>query len=216
MNSLRYIEINSTYRDRYLWPIPGEFDVLMSQTGRKNKRYSIDPVSLSMPLFSWTSNNFKIGGGNKINLIVDNTKPIQYISDNLSFAVSTTDEIQQLKNYYNGLVLVDTVNGTSEIKRRIIEYVYLGSYLDGGTTKYRAQITVFNSYPETFKAGDQLIIYDPTDFSDYNYPILFVPSSIRQDNAYNTYILYNETINQYRTISSFELRNSLFNRIKPD
>ena len=209
MNSLRYIEINSTYRDRNLWPIPGEFDVLISQTGKKNKRYSIDPVSLSMPLFSWTSNNFKIGGGSRINLIVDDTEPIQYISDNLSFAVSTTDEIQQLKNYYNGLVLIDTVSGSSELKRRIIEYIYLGSYIDGGITKYRAQITVFNTYPESFKGGNQLTISDPTDFSDYNYPLLFVPSSIRQDNAYNTYILYNENINQYRTINSFEIRTSL-------
>ena len=115
MNSLRYIEINSTYRDRYLWPIPGEFEILISQTGRKNKKYSIDPVSLSMPLFSWTSNNFKMGGGSIINLIVENTKPIQYTSDQLTFIVSTTDQIQQLKNYYNGLVLIDTVSGSSEI-----------------------------------------------------------------------------------------------------
>jgi len=209
MNSLRYIEINSTYRDRYLWPLPGEFDVLLSQNGRKNKKYSIDPVSLSMPLFSWTSNNFKIGGGITIDLIVDNTKPIQNISDQLSFAVSTTDQIQQLKNYYNGLILIDTVSGTSEIKRRIIDYIYLGSYDDSGTIKYRAQITVFNSYPETFKPGDKLTISDPSDFSDPSYPILFVPNSIRQENAYNTYILYNETINQYRKINIFELRSSL-------
>lgn len=209
MNSLRYIEINSTYRDRNLWSIPGEFEMLLSQTGRKNKRYSIDPVSLSMPLFSWTSNNFKIGGGSKINLIVDNSKPIQYISDQLSFAVSTTEQIQQLKNYYNGLVLIDTISGASEIKRRIIEYIYLGSYNDGGTTKYRAQITVFNTYSDSFKHGDQLTISDPTDFSDPSYPILFVPNSIRQENAYNTYILYNEINNQYRMINSFELRTSL-------
>jgi hypothetical protein len=209
MNTLRYIEINSTYRDRYLWPMPGEFEVLISQTGRKNKKYSIDPVSLSMPLFSWSSNNFKIGGGSTINLIVENTKPIQYTSDQLTFIVSTTDQLQQLKNYYNGLVLIDKVTGTAEIKRRIIDYTYLDSYIDGGITKYRAQITVFNSYPESFKGGDQLTISDPTDFSDPYYPILFVPNSIRQENAYNTYILYNETINQYRNINSFELRSSL-------
>jgi len=209
MNSLRYIEINSTYRDRYLWPIPGEFEILISQTGRKNKKYSIDPVSLSTPLFSWTSNNFKIGGGSTINLIVENTKPIQYTSDQLTFIVSTTDQIQQLKNYYIGLVLVDTVTGSSEIKRRIIDYIYLGSYVDGVITKYRAQITVFNSYPETFKPGNQLTISDPSDFSDPFYPILFVPDSIRQENAYNTYILYNETNNQYRNINTFEIRSSL-------
>ena len=209
MNTLRYLEINSSYRDRNLWPLPGSFEIPISQTGRKNKRYSIDPVSLSMPIFSWTSNNFKIGGGITINLIVDNTEPIQYVSDQLSFVVSTIDIIQQLKNYYNGLVLVDTVDGASQIKRRIIDYNYLGSYVDGGITKYRAQITVFNAYPETFKPGDQLIITDPTDFSDPSYPILFVPSCLRQDDAYNTYILYNETNNQYRQTNSFDIRTCL-------
>ena len=69
MINTRYIEINSTYRDRNLWPLSSEFEIPLSQTGKKSMENSLDPVSLSMPLFSWTSNNLFINNMNGVTYI---------------------------------------------------------------------------------------------------------------------------------------------------
>ena len=46
MSNTRYLEIDSTYRNRNDWPLPANFEVPISQTGRKNIYNALDPVSL--------------------------------------------------------------------------------------------------------------------------------------------------------------------------
>lgn len=212
MSNTRYIEINSTYRNRNYWPLPSEFVIPISQTGKKTMKDALDPVSLSAPLFSWTSNNLVVGGGDKIYpvfggeaIIANPANPynIGYTSDSLNFIILTTQPIQQLKNYYTGLVLKDVTNN---VVRRIVSSSYLGSYIDPITTNtiYRTQIIVFSTFSDnTFLYGNDISISDPTDFTDVNNPLIFVPNGALQENAYTSYILYNETINQYRPIISY-------------
>ena len=67
-----YLHIDSTYRNRNLWPKPGEFEIPIQQTGIENKDNSIDPVSLSEPLIYWSANclfSFFFGGGQYISFI---------------------------------------------------------------------------------------------------------------------------------------------------
>ena len=45
MSTARYIEVDSTYRNRLEWPNPAEFEMLISQTGRKDRNNAVDPVS---------------------------------------------------------------------------------------------------------------------------------------------------------------------------
>ena len=61
MSTTRYIEIDSTYRNRNKCPNPAEFEVLVAQSGRKDKMNADDPVSCSVPIdnFRWTINAFK-------------------------------------------------------------------------------------------------------------------------------------------------------------
>ncbi len=66
--SYQYLDINSTYRDRNVWPLPSEFDIPISQTGIKSIQDALDPVSLGSPIFSWTSNNLLIDGASSIGL----------------------------------------------------------------------------------------------------------------------------------------------------
>ena len=92
MSNTRYIEVNSTYRDRNLWPLAAEFEIPISQTGTKSISNAIDPVSLSMPIFSWTGNNLDLnnsyiigtlptGPGSTSTLKIDNLeKPIRTIT----------------------------------------------------------------------------------------------------------------------------------------
>jgi hypothetical protein len=209
MNNTRYIEINSTYRDRNLWPLSSEFEIPMSQTGKKMIEDSIDPVSLSMPIFSWTSNNLFINGAATVPLtgnilsgtVIDpSTDSIGYCSDNLTFVILTTNPPQQLKNYYVGLIIRDTQSADPRPIRRITNSIYLGQTTSG---QYRTQISVFNTFSDIFKYGDAVEINDPTDFTNVNNPYIYIPDGALQENYYNEYLIYNQTRNQYRPISAY-------------
>ena len=148
MSNARYIEVNSNYRDRKLWPLASEFEIPISQTGTNNITTSVDPVSLSTPVFSWTSNNLIIGGGTTIpsggnTAIISTpftTNNIPYSSDGNTFMITTSDRVQELRNYYNSLIIKDTSNSSSVNPiRRILYSYYLGQ---DSTGKYRTQITV--------------------------------------------------------------------------
>ena len=207
MINTRYIEINSTYRDRNLWPLSSEFEIPISQTGKKIIENSVDPVCLSTPLFSWTSNNLFINGasttGNILsgNVIDPTTDSLGYCSDNLTFIIVTDSPPQQLKNYYVALIIKDTQSVDPKPTRRIINSIYLG--YNNTNNKYRTQISVFNTFTDIFKYGDSIEIHDPSDFSNINCPYLYIPDGSLQENAYNEYLIYNETRNQSRPISAY-------------
>lgn len=56
----RYLEIDSTYRNRQCYKLPSDFEVLISQTGDKNRITALDPVSLSAPLELWVPSDFEV------------------------------------------------------------------------------------------------------------------------------------------------------------
>lgn len=221
MNGIKYIEINSTYRDRNLWPLSSEFEIPIAQFGNKYISNTVDPVSLSTPIFAWTSNNLDMNGssilgtlpGGGSTLIIDNNEPIQNTSDGISFVIESKNQtLQQLKNYYDKLVVVNFNNQPKLSYRRIIGSTYLGATTIGLDTYYKMQVTISQTF-QSFNNGDPLYISDPTDFTDVNNPLIFIPNGPPQENAYNSHILYNETINQSRPILSY---NNLTNIITLD
>ena len=214
MSNTRYLEIDSTYRNRNDWPLPGKFEVPISQTGRKNIYNALDPVSLSVPLEAWTSNNFTIGGSNNLTGIIlyayssppGPTEDIKYSSDLLTITLECgLNTIQQIYNYYIGTVLVD-IDTVIPVVRRITEFTYLYSTL----TKDIAQATLSSSLP-TSSYWHNFKIYDPTDLTSDLNPYIFVPFGRLQRDGYNNYLLYNETKKQYRKIAGYnDITNLLF------
>ena len=214
MSNIRYLEIDSTYRNRNDWPLPGNFEVPISQTGRKNITNAVDPVSLSVPLQAWSSNDFTIGGGvsltGKIYFSSSTLPPpnIQYAGDLTTIILTTTaGQMQQIYNYYFGAVITDTTpKGIPAPVRRIAEFTYL--YTANNTDV--AQVTLASAFPSSVSSGDTFSISDPTDISDPLNPYIFVPYGRVQRDAYNNYLLYNETRKEYRKITKFsEITNVL-------
>jgi len=212
MSNTRFIEVNSTYRDRNLWPLPAEFEIPISQNGIKSFGTAIDPVSLSAPIFAWTGNNLNITGypatsstisgriANPSNPSISDT--IGYSSDYFTFIIiiNAGQSAQQLRNYYSSLV-INVTSGTNTFTRRIISSYYLGV---NSNSQDRVQITAFNNFPDAINYNDPISITDPSDFSDTTNPLIFVPVGAPQENAYNKYVLYNETINEYRPIIRYD------------
>lgn len=52
--------------------------------------------------------------------------------------------------------------------------------------------------------GDTFDILDPTDLTDTSNPLFFVPMGADEPSDYIGYLLYNETLNQFRTVNSYD------------
>ena len=55
---MKYLEIDSSYRNRKLWPSPSKFDIPVSVSGRKHAKDASDPVSQTSTIVQWKSNSF--------------------------------------------------------------------------------------------------------------------------------------------------------------
>jgi hypothetical protein len=215
MSNNRFLEIDSSNRNRKQWPLTSSFQIPISQSGRKGQYDALDPVSLSTPLFSWTSNNLDIVNPNNgyisgtilYSITTGSTYPVQNASFPNTFIIQTLTglKFQQLTNYYIGLIIVNSTLSPA-VSRNIINFIYLGKYNDGGGNIYdRAEITISSPFPDSITTANKWIISDPTDVqTDPSYPLIFVPNGRIQFNAYANYLIYNETHRQSRPISGYD------------
>jgi hypothetical protein len=201
MANARYIEIDSTFRNRKEWPNPAEFEILISQSGRKDRLQAQDPVSLAAPLTSsWTINEFTVGGGSSITAMINPATGVGAAGDNKSTLILTSLGFQQIENYYVGAVATNTVNNSSS---RITTYKWLSTNT--------AQITVEGSISIVLPLLSNTIeITDPSDITtDLQNSYVFVPNGRIGFNAYPNYILWNETKQNYSPILSYDTNTKL-------
>lgn len=201
MASNQYIEINSTYRNRNLWQKSAEFEIPMEQSGLLSKDTAYDPVCDAAPLFAWTSNRLDVATASSATIsvtpITGTTASVGGLTSNTNVVFDCSVSIQQLANYYAGLVINCSVPPATYL-RRIDADQYLGQ---SSTPSDLMIVSMIN--PMTDAALTSLSfadIIDPSDFGDLAHPFLFVPNGRNIANTYNQYILYNETLNQYRPI----------------
>ena len=218
-NIPRYIEFDSTRRNRVSYPEPAQFNISMNPQNI-TAATAVDPVYLSYPIFSFTT-GFALTGTLEDSIQPSISPPnIGNASDNslivLNFTpplVYPTNVAQQLKDYYVGacIIITNSSLGVSNT-RRITTYDYIGvnnSSVPPGNA--RAIITVFPPFSDSLLiqqdyANCTFSINDPTDLSNIYYPQVFIPNGLPQPNAYVNLELYNETIptGDYRTISYYD------------
>ena len=83
----KYFDIDSTYRNRNMWPLASQFEIPVSTLGTRPACQAVDPVCNAAPITSWTSNAFnKIGDGSFVNVNVTpnacDPGPISTTNDN--------------------------------------------------------------------------------------------------------------------------------------
>jgi hypothetical protein len=202
--NIHYLEIDSTYRNRTQWINPGEFDVLISQTGRRDRNTAVDPVSLAAPITVWQSNRFDANtSGISLAVTVSAIAAPALIAGTNStqtfIAEGVVGDLQQIENYYVGAVANNT---TITEERRITAYKYMG--VASGGINERGQFTVETAFGDTFADANAITIADPTDVSNTSFPVFFVPAGRDGHNAYTGLLLYNENLNQYRTVNGYD------------
>ena len=121
MANNRYLEICSDFRDRTRFPNPAQFEIPISVNGRKSIDTAVDPVSLGVPIKSWTSNNLNtnVPAQYKILCSVEaKTTRLSGTTDTSVFIINSVNRLQQLENYYVGLLVEDA----AFFNRRRIKY----------------------------------------------------------------------------------------------
>lgn len=180
-----FLELDSTFRNRQQWPLPGEFEVLLSQSGRNTQQNMIDPTCTNLPSETWTGAYFNENGLG--NLSVQGVVSTDCCAPFITLTPVFPSSFETKKDYYKKSIVQNTSNPTQ------ISLILESTDLGGG----KMQIVIRNSNFQ-FNVGDTLTILDSSDFSDPNNSYLFIPSSKQ---TYANQILYNETLGESRTFS---------------
>jgi hypothetical protein len=214
MSNTRYLEIDSTYRDRNTFPEISQFEVQISQSGRKSKENSVDPVCLSSPIAQWTSNRFDATTTSSSVSATVCSVPSPSISagtDNINIIVKaniSTVQLQKIKNYYLSCNVRVTLTATPTYAFRTITYYEWLS--TDGTFDY-ARIVLASSFQDTvlpLNNSVSITILDPTDLS-ITPPAIFVPNGYVGANCYYGLYMYNESLSQYRRIINYDFAVNL-------
>lgn len=197
MDGTNYIEIDSTYRDRTLWPSPSEFDVPFSMSGSRGQCDAFDPVSEGATRISWNS-SFTFSSANyEISSIFITPTPSDpnNAGDNVRFLINVQSSLnangvpiqvwRPEQDFYTGAVL-----NISNCRRRITKYNYIGinysTYID------TAIITLCSKLPDSAVNSINGVIGNPsTDTTVSPNPQVFIPMGQSIDNYY---------INSYMTV----------------
>jgi hypothetical protein len=205
----KFIEFNSAYRNRELFPLPSQFEVNISQSGNKGKLDALDPVSNASPILVWR--NFRSIGG----LIISPVVPPSNTGNN-TFQIRGFN-LNQTRSYYVGATLFKNMSSYN-VGRTITEYLPLNSN--------NAIIKVDNAIPSDLVGKDGWEIYNPTPFNTYTpgiNPLFYIPGSnslvndvvrtqtygLGSDNYYINYRIQNTDTGLSRKIISFNASKRL-------
>ena len=216
MSVSRYIQFDSTYRNRNQWNNPAEFQTQISSYGERNALNAYDPVSTSAPSKRWTSNAFNTTGPTATftGTIAAITSPPGYgasgdLHYTLSIIASSGNTVQREQNYYTHSILYDATSSKDAV--RILSSRYLGTTSLG---RDRFEITV-ERIDNSLSPGNTVEINDPTDLTNLSFPLIFIPCGSSKENDYKNCILYNETKSSgltnfsYKTIDTYDGRTGL-------
>ena len=186
MSNTRYIEFDSQYRNRNEWPKPAEFEILISQSGTRDRFNALDPVSdsaimLHQPVSFINSNpgSFSITGSVSINSgpsVTQTSDPNQIV-----IKTNSSNPVQREDNFYAGAVIEAT--SVSPVQRRRIS----GSkflYNDNITSDDYILFSLQNPFTDTVVDGVGISISNPSTPTDTEFPLLYIPTGENSNNYY--------------------------------
>lgn len=200
----RFLELNSTYRNRTDDINPAVFSAMVAQSGTKEKYNAIDPISLAAPPLhvTCTPNNFSLVNPTGSTLLGPGTIagfPIGYASSSTKFfGKFPIGYGHKERDYYVGATLYNSVP-TPDTFARIKEWVYFSS--DSVSDYFLITTEVSISF--VVENSDSISIFNPTNLT-LNPPVIFIPTGVVATNIYASYIIYNETKHQWRPISYYD------------
>ena len=176
----KYVELDSTYRNRNVDPNPGNFSVSVSQYGIKEQPYALDPISNAYPQIIFNPSKYLDGKllPYKFKVIFPPTTPLTIYLQNIN-----VNKLPTTLNFLVGLCLNKT--GQSA-KYRISQWEYIG--LDASTPAIQIFKATLDSNFNSLANDDEIQIN-----LNITYPFYFLPASLNIPNYYNNYYIENQT-----------------------
>lgn len=202
---MKYMEIDSTYRNRNQFPNPGQFNIINSSTGNSTALSdALDPVSLGCPIVTYVPKDIYDSMSDGY-VEFSNTN----VSDSITVSFSKTSKIKRETNYYRGMqfrlstTLVHREDEFALGPAIIVGWDYLNT-VDGN------DVFKVSYYPalavELYYLYNIFIICTTINF---NYGNIFIPLSPSDNQFYKGYYIYNETRNEYEPILNFQAEYAL-------
>lgn len=206
MSNTRYLEFDSTYRNRNLWPLPSNFEIPIEQSGSKNRFSAEDPISHAAPILTFNG-SFRddIKSSISVSITVPLVSPPQINNANnpTVFIINSSPGFLRLEqNFYKHAVITLT-NGTVTIRRVVESY----DFITTNTTDI-AKITVTSVVPDSIWLG---LITGSIDNPSFLNPgnLIFIPFSPFIENLYVNCIIQNISTGTYAYILSYESSTGL-------
>lgn len=195
-SSIEYLEVSSSYRNRKLYPEPGNFIIEISQKGIDNRFTAQDPVCNSAPLIVWSPFAIDIN-----DIVAPYVSPFQVgnisADKNIVIQMPSNTLGSNIREYGNGLV-IEFYTGTFFKRARIAKWIYLCSYLGKDFVEL-----ILDEKVDLPAGVVNYIIRDPTDTNDPLKPIFFIPTGVSASNYYISYYIYNQTQDEWLPITFY-------------
>jgi hypothetical protein len=179
----RYLEIDSSYRNRKQFPKPSRFEVLISQTGTRGRFQAYDPVSKAATITVWSPSTILNVGTVQANTANTNSRFL------VCFPQPTNRDI----HYYRGLVI--DVGGT----------LTMINNMDYESTNSASEdcywVRVETSLVGTPAAGT---LVTPQVTFDNTSGVFWVPNTVLAENFYVGCIIWNDTLQEGANIVSYD------------
>lgn len=200
MSNNKFLEVDSTYRNRNQFSNPADFTMLISQSGSKNRFTALDPVSEAAPsvVFNGSFDNSVSNASLTITSVLVGSSIGNTTGPFGLFVETTAGEIRTERDFYKGAVLVLT-NGTDTARRRVLSYNYISTSGGFDTGFFRFS----TSFPDSvLVAGTTGTIANATDNNGPN-AVVYIPEGESIDNFYNNHIIENVDVGEIRTITGY-------------
>jgi hypothetical protein len=182
-----YLEIDSTTRNRVMYKDPSDFVVAISQSGTRGVGTAFDPIAESAPVITWCP---------QVNMDTVNMNPVTGASIDTSpssstekFYVTYSTSPSTDYGYYNGASIKVGPDQTT-----ILGWELFSSSLSGKTVKFTVSPAI--SLPVTGS-----VVFD----SQFGDGYIYIPgNSVRADNYYTGWYIYNDTHDSFELITSYD------------
>lgn len=217
----KYLELESTYRNRNLFPDQGSFEVQISQSGKHDQFTAVDPITTAHPTRTFSIGDESISGTVRVHTAVNGlnvSTQTKFIFNVLKAAIVPTTSLKFTKNYYVGAVICPST-GTTAIAR-ILEWIYIDEQAA------TVAPVVDASYNFSIRVDTPIVmtaLHTSTGFSigrmssiSTSVPRkIFIPTTENYSNIYSNWYLFNQTTTvavgspRYTQISNFDMDTHL-------
>ena len=192
----RYLDIDSTFRNRKCFKNPSNFEILFSESGCREGKDAYDPISFAAPIIEWSPSKIV----NEYNItIVPHTS-----NNNSQFIVSVQDikEKYYKRDYFVGYPLTLGCSGNNIIQTLVTSSQYINTHASNNSY-FR-----FTIEPQVQDISSCQIIGPSgniTDIFSEEKGFIWVPCSMNYDNMYICdYYLWNDCSGQCAEILSYD------------